>query len=233
MIALTKIPFGEISKHMLLILGAIIVLIPFYVMATYSLKSQGEIERNDGGIFGAQAPMVDSRCAKRLEPDPQMVKAARPRFQGVGDKAIRVKLLEEVQEQCTTTPAVYNYTTAFKEAPLLRYLLNGAIVTLSIFFIQVLVALPASYALSKLKFWGKNFVFALVLFCLLIPVHAIALPLYIMLAKLGLTNSYTALIAPWTISVFGIFLYNLCCTLSTFFIVALSLYERYVYRETL
>ncbi|MFN5713769.1 MAG: carbohydrate ABC transporter permease [Bradyrhizobium sp.] len=46
----------------------------------------------------------------------------------------------------------------------------------------------------------------MVLFCLLIPVHAIALPLYIMLAKLGLTNSYAALIVPWTISVFGIFL---------------------------
>jgi multiple sugar transport system permease protein len=46
----------------------------------------------------------------------------------------------------------------------------------------------------------------MVLFCLLIPVHAIALPLYIMLAKAGLTNTYSALVIPWTISVFGIFL---------------------------
>ena len=45
-----------------------------------------------------------------------------------------------------------------------------------------------------------------VLSCLLIPVHAIALPLYIGLAKLGLTNTYAALVVPWTISVFGIFL---------------------------
>jgi ABC-type Fe3+ transport system permease subunit len=37
-------------------------------------------------------------------------------------------------------------------------------------------------------------------------VHAIALPLYIMLAKVGLTNTYAALIVPWSISVFGIFL---------------------------
>ena len=72
--------------------------------------------------------------------------------------------------------------------------------------ISVVVALPAAYALSKLKFWGREAVFGLVLFCLLIPVHAIALPLYIMLAKLGLTNSYAALVVPWTISVFGIFL---------------------------
>ena len=81
-----------------------------------------------------------------------------------------------------------------------------SMVTASIFFIQVLVALPCAYALAKLRFWGREAVFGLVLFCLLIPVHAIALPLYIMLAKLGLTNTYAALIIPWTISVFGIFL---------------------------
>ena len=40
--------------------------------------------------------------------------------------------------------------------------------------------------ISKIKFLGKNIVFGMVIFCLLIPVHAIALPLYLMLAKLGL-----------------------------------------------
>jgi len=89
---------------------------------------------------------------------------------------------------------------------LLRYLFYGVIVTASIFLIQVIVALPCAYALAKLRFWGRDAVFGLVLFCLLIPVHAIALPLYIILAQLGLTNSYAALIVPWTISAFGIFL---------------------------
>ena len=84
--------------------------------------------------------------------------------------------------------------------------MNGVIVTASIFFIQILIALPCAYALSKLRWWGRDVVFGMVLFCLLIPVHAIALPLYIMLSKLGLTNTYSALVIPWTISVFGIFL---------------------------
>jgi len=109
-------------------------------------------------------------------------------------------------EECYFRPVVYNYTMAFKKAPLLRYLLNGVFVTVSIFILQVLIALPCAYALAKLRFWGRELVFTMVLFCLLIPVHAIALPLYIMLAKLGLTNTYAALIIPWTISVFGIFL---------------------------
>ena len=102
---------------------------------------------------------------------------------------------------------MFNYTKAFTEAPLLRYLLNGVIVTASIFFIQVLgrTALPPMRWPSCAS-GDASSCSALVLFCLLIPVHAIALPLYIMLAKVGLINTYAALIVPWTISVFGIFL---------------------------
>lgn len=168
----------ETIKHVVLILGAVIVLLPFYVMVSYSLKSPSEIMQNTGGFIGSQEPFRDDYCVK----------------------------LGNAPEDCMVTPAVYNYTTAFEKAPLLRYLLNGMIVTVSIFAIQVIVALPCAYALAKLRFWGREAVFGLVLFCLLIPVHAIALPLYIMLAKLGLTNSYAALVIPWTISVFGIFL---------------------------
>ncbi len=168
----------EAFKHAVLIAGALAVLLPFYVMLSYSLKSPREIETNTGGFMGAQAPMVNEYCVKLGNPE----------------------------ADCMTTPAVFNYTEAFRKAPLLRYLFNGVFVTVSIFLIQVLVSLPAAYALSKLKWWGRETAFSLVLFALLIPVHAIALPLYIMLAKVSLVNTYAALIIPWTISVFGIFL---------------------------
>ena len=174
-------------KHVTLIIGALIVILPFYAMLSYSMKSPHEIETNTGGFFGDQIPMVDEWCVKANNPS-------------------GVLPSEELKQACTKTPIVFNYVSAFTKAPLVRYLLNGVFVTLSIFFIQVLVALPCAYALAKLKFWGRDAVFMLVLFCLLIPVHAIALPLYIMLSKVGLINSYAALIVPWTISVFGIFL---------------------------
>ncbi|MEL6819519.1 MAG: carbohydrate ABC transporter permease [Pseudomonadota bacterium] len=165
-------------KHAVLIVGALIVLLPFYVMVSYSFKAPSEIMTQTGGFFGTQELFRDDFCVK----------------------------LGNAAEDCMVRPIIYNYTTAFEKAPLLRYMMNGVIVTLSIFLIQVIVALPCAYALSKLRWWGRETVFALVLFCLLIPVHAIALPLYIMLSKVGLTNSYAALIIPWTISVFGIFL---------------------------
>ena len=169
---------SEILKHIILLSGAAIVILPFYLMISFSLKSPAEIQSISGGFFGAQEMKIDRKCVKR----------------------------GFTEEKCSMLPVVYNFRAAFEEAPLLRYLLNGVIVTVSIFLIQILIALPCAYALAKLKFWGRDFVFGLVLFCLLIPVHAIALPLYLILAKLGLTNTYAALVIPWTISVFGIFL---------------------------
>ncbi|MBE1291755.1 MAG: carbohydrate ABC transporter permease [Shimia sp.] len=196
----------DLWKHLILIFGALIVIAPFYMMISYSFKSPGEIDRGEGGFFGRQEMMVDERCVKLRDPDRDDVATAAPRFPNQTDRQIRDALVAEAVADCQMRPIVFNYTKAFTEAPLLRYLLNGVIVTASIFLIQIVVALPAAYALAKLKFWGREAVFSIVLFCLLIPVHAIALPLYIMLAKVGLTNTYAALVVPWTISVFGIFL---------------------------
>ncbi len=193
-------------KHLILTLGMIVVIAPFYLMVSYSFKSPGEIERGEGGFFGRQELMVDERCVSLRAPDRKDIAAASQRFPGQTENSIRTALITEAKSACSMRPVVFNYTKAFSEAPLLRYLLNGIAVTVSIFLIQAVVALPAAYALAKLKFWGREAVFGLVLFCLLIPVHAIALPLYIILAKLGLTNTYAALVVPWTISVFGIFL---------------------------
>jgi multiple sugar transport system permease protein len=193
-------------KHLVLILGAIIVLAPFYMMLSYSFKSPGEIDRGEGGFFGRQEMMVDERCVALRDPNRDDIAAIAPQYPGLSDNDIRAVIIAGAEAACSMRPFAFNYSKAFTEAPLLRYLANGVSVTVSIFLIQIVVALPAAYALAKLKFWGREAVFGLVLFCLLIPVHAIALPLYIMLAKLGLTNTYAALVVPWTISVFGIFL---------------------------
>ena len=50
---------GEALRHAVLILGALVVILPFYVMVSYSFKSPREIETNTGGFFGAQQQMVD------------------------------------------------------------------------------------------------------------------------------------------------------------------------------
>ncbi len=102
--------------------------------------------------------------------------------------------------------AIENYATVWTRVPMGRFLLNGAIVTASIFALQVLVNLPCAYALAKLRFRGRRALFAVVLLGLLIPIHATAIPIYILFHHAGILNTYAALILPFAISVFGIFM---------------------------
>lgn len=102
--------------------------------------------------------------------------------------------------------AAENYGAAFARVPLGRYLLNGVIVTASILALQLAIAVPAAFALAKSRFRGRGVLFGAVLFGLLVPYHAIAVPLFVGLHALGLLDSYAALVTPFSISVFGIFL---------------------------
>jgi multiple sugar transport system permease protein len=104
--------------------------------------------------------------------------------------------------------AVENYTKAMTEAPLLRYLLNGVLICGSILFLQILICAPAAYALAKLRFRGRQVLFALVLIALLIPHQVLVLPLFILAYVFGILDSYAALVFPFIVSPFGIFLFR-------------------------
>ena len=101
---------------------------------------------------------------------------------------------------------VANYSHALTTAPLLRFGLNGLIVCAGILVVQLLVGIPCAYALAKLRFPGRNTLFALTLLALAIPVQVPALPLYIALANLSLLNTYFSMMVPFFLSVFAIFL---------------------------
>lgn len=103
---------------------------------------------------------------------------------------------------------VENYRFAMEKAPLLRFALNGVILCAGILVVQLLVAIPCAYALAKLDFPGRNLLFVLVLLGLCIPVQVPAMPLYIGLAQLGLLNTYFAMMVPFFLSVFAIFLFR-------------------------
>jgi multiple sugar transport system permease protein len=101
-----------------------------------------------------------------------------------------------------------NYARALNEGNLPRAMLNGAIVCLGILAVQLLFAIPAAYALAKLRFRGRGLLFGLVLFGLCVPIQVPALPLYLGLAQAGLLDTYFALMAPFFLTVFGMFLFR-------------------------
>lgn len=101
-----------------------------------------------------------------------------------------------------------NYTRALFDSPLPRFMLNGVIVTGGILLFQILTTVTCAYALAKFDFRGRRLIFAIVLISLSVPTQATALPIFIVLAKIGLLDTYTGVIVPYLTSGFAIFLFH-------------------------
>ena len=69
-----------------------------------------------------------------------------------------------------------------------------------------LLASAAGYALAVYDFPGRQLVFSIILGGVLVPATALALPLYLLLSKAGLTNTYWSVLLPSMVSPFGVYL---------------------------
>lgn len=88
----------------------------------------------------------------------------------------------------------------------LRNILNSLIVASAVTLSTVLLASFTGFGLAKYRFRGRYIVFMMILATLMIPFEVIMIPLYLIVTKLGLQNSYAGLIAPFLVTAFGIFL---------------------------
>ena len=105
-----------------------------------------------------------------------------------------------------TAPTLENYAKALKTAPMLRFVLNSAIVAVSIMGVQVLTSSLAAYAFVNFEFRGKGLLFGAVLATMMIPGEAILISNYLTVASARLLDSYWGLILPYGASAMGVFL---------------------------
>ncbi len=99
-----------------------------------------------------------------------------------------------------------NYVKAWNAAPFGRYFFNSFFIAITTTIGEVFTTILAAYAFAKMRFFGKNVLFAALLGTLMIPGEMLLLPNYVTIARLGWLDHYEALIIPWLVSVFGIFL---------------------------
>ncbi len=103
-------------------------------------------------------------------------------------------------------PAWDNYRTVFSTVPLKTYFLNSTVVTLCIVLGQLMTSAMAGYAFARLDFPGRNVIFWLVLSTLMIPLQATIIPVFVLISKVGLSDTLASLILPALASAFGTFL---------------------------
>lgn len=106
--------------------------------------------------------------------------------------------------------AVKNYTTGWEGiggVPFGRFMWNSLVVTVAGTVCGVFSALLAAYAFSRIEFAFSKFWFGCVIVTLMIPSQVMVVPQFIIMEKLGITNTKLALILPWAFgSAFFIFL---------------------------
>jgi lactose/L-arabinose transport system permease protein len=91
-------------------------------------------------------------------------------------------------------------------APLLRAMLNSIFVSGVTTVSTVLLSALAGYAFAKFTFMGRNLLFAVVLGTLMLPTEIMIVPLFIIMLQLGWVDNFAALIVPYLVTAFGVFL---------------------------
>lgn len=104
------------------------------------------------------------------------------------------------------SPQWSNYVEALRVAPFGRYFFNSFVIAITTTVGEVILTVFAAYAFAKMRFFGKNALFAILLGTLMIPGQMLLIPNYVTMYRFGWLDKYQALIIPWLASVFAIFL---------------------------
>jgi multiple sugar transport system permease protein len=89
-----------------------------------------------------------------------------------------------------------NYLEVFEKTPLPKYFLNTIVYAGLATAFMLLASVPAAYALSKLRWRGRNATFIAIICVMMLPPQVVTVPLYLMWANAGLTGSLWPLILP-------------------------------------
>lgn len=87
-----------------------------------------------------------------------------------------------------------------------RWLANSALYSVAGGVGAAVVATAAGYALSKFNFRGRNLTFAIILGTVMVPNTALVIPLFLLFANFGLTDTIWAIILPSTVFPLGVYL---------------------------
>ena len=90
--------------------------------------------------------------------------------------------------------------------PIMRWLTNSVFVTVVITAARVFLDSMAGYALSRLRFRGRGFLFATVLAVMSVPGVALLIPKFLMVNYLGIYDTYTAMVLPLVVDAAGVFI---------------------------
>ena len=99
-----------------------------------------------------------------------------------------------------------NFQAVFGTGDVARYAMNSVIVATSSSLITVIASSMAGFALAKYRFFGRQFIFLLIISVLLVPLQVLMVPVFLVLKALGWVNSLIGIIIPPAATATGTFM---------------------------
>lgn len=165
-----KLKVSTVIVHLLLIVLVVINLFPLYWMMTFSLKDNDE-------IFGGYLKADDGTIL----------------YDEDGEKI-------PVERNMIGLPRNWrwiNYSKALNTGNMGRYFLNSLVVSVLTILLTLLAAFMATYAMTRMVWKGRKMMNKFFMLGLTIPIHAALVPVFLILSRLKLLDTYTALIVPY------------------------------------
>lgn len=100
-----------------------------------------------------------------------------------------------------------NYTDAWRVLPFARFYANTTFITVMNIIGLVLSSSLVAFGFARIRFWGRNALFIILLSTMMLPPQVTLIPLYLFWSRLGLVNTFWPLIAPeWLTNAYNVFL---------------------------
>ncbi|MBU1076892.1 MAG: carbohydrate ABC transporter permease [Spirochaetes bacterium] len=202
-----KRSISKIITYLVLGVGGMIMIFPFYWMAMSSLKSPDEIIKFPPTLIPEAKYYIENESS---DEDMERVEI----IQEIGDK-VKVKIIRGLdigkvitlpKEKLIKKRFIFeNYLRAWLAAPFDRYFLNNMFMASSVTFLGIITSLLAGFAFAKMNFPFKKSLFMILIATLMIPGQMLLIPNYIILAKMRWINTYYALIIPLSVQIFSIY----------------------------
>jgi multiple sugar transport system permease protein len=130
-----------------------------------------------------------------------------PEINDMPNRGILHRILPDSFANFDNIKAVFlGYATQLNGVPFYQFIKNSLIVTAFTLVPALALALTSAYGFAKYEFPFRNVMFYMFLGLIMVPMEMISIPLFMVMAKVHLLNSYLGLMVPGMISAFGTFL---------------------------
>ncbi len=99
-----------------------------------------------------------------------------------------------------------NYRNLWKAVPYNRYFINSVFIATASTLLTLFFCSLGGYAFAKYQFRGKTILFGILLASMMVPFQVLLVPLFGLMYDIGWLNSYKAIIIPFSVGAFGVFL---------------------------